>query len=99
GVLLNPCLHNLDTLQWLCGMPARVRGFCGLGRFHNIETEDNATAYSEWSNGATGTFIGSTGEAPGTNRLEIVGTRARLVLEDGELHFTQLAQDSSEFSR
>ncbi|MDB6111258.1 MAG: gfo/Idh/MocA family oxidoreductase, partial [Pedosphaera sp.] len=69
GVLLNQCLHNLDVLQWLCGMPASVRGFCQLGRYHNIEVEDNVTAYLEYPNGATGTFITSTGEAPGTNRL------------------------------
>ena len=78
GVLLNQCLHNLDAMQWLLGMPARVRGFCQLGRFHNIEVEDNVSAYLEYSNGATGTFVSSTGEAPGTNRFEIVGTRAKL---------------------
>src|SRR5215475_16213237 len=96
GVLLNQCLHNLDVLQWLFGMPVRVRGFCGFGRYHDIETEDSATAYFEWANGATGTFIGSSGEAPGTNRLEIVGTLGRLVLENGRLQFTQLSQDMSD---
>jgi predicted dehydrogenase len=54
GVLLNQCLHQLDTLQWLVGMPKRVQGFCQLGRFHNVEVEDNVTVYLEWSNGATG---------------------------------------------
>ena len=61
GVLINQCLHNLDALQWLCGMPSRIRGFCQFGRFHNIEVEDNVTAYLEWRNGATGAFISSTG--------------------------------------
>ncbi|HWH72199.1 MAG TPA: Gfo/Idh/MocA family oxidoreductase, partial [Candidatus Sulfotelmatobacter sp.] len=50
GVLLNQCLHNLDALQWLLGMPARVRGFCQLGRFHDIEVEDNVSAYWEYPN-------------------------------------------------
>src|ERR1022692_1579191 len=99
GVLLNQCLHNLDTLQWLCGMPARVRGFCQLGRFHQIEVEDNVTAYLEWPNGATGVFVSSTGEAPGANRFEIVGTRGTLVLENGKLLFTRNAVDMIEFSR
>jgi predicted dehydrogenase len=99
GVLLNQCLHNLDTLQWLCGMPARVRGFCQLGRFHQIEVEDDVTAYLEWPNGATGTFISSTGEAPGTNRLEITGTRGRLVLESNRLVFTRNETDMLEFSQ
>src|ERR1700722_6596075 len=99
GVLLNQCLQNLDTLQWLCKMPARVRGFCQLGRFHKIEVEDYVTAYLEWADGATGTFIASTGEAPGTNRLEIVGTRGKLVLEGGRLVFTRNDQDMVEFSK
>jgi predicted dehydrogenase len=99
GVLLNQCLHNLDTLQWLCGMPSRVRGFCQLGRFHQIEVEDNVTAYLEWPNGATGAFISSTGEAPGTNRLEIAGTRGRLVLENEKLTLTRNDVDMIEFSK
>jgi predicted dehydrogenase len=99
GVLLNQCLHNLDTLQWLCGMPDRVRGFCQLGRFHRIEVEDSATVYLEWPNGATGTFISSTGETPGTNRFEIVGTLGKLVLENNQLTFTRNEADMIEFSR
>jgi predicted dehydrogenase len=99
GVLLNQCLHNLDTLQWLCGLPARVRGFCQFGRWHHIEVEDNVTAWWEWANGATGTFVSSTGEAPGVNRLEIVGTRGTLVLENNKLIFTHNEADMTTFSR
>ena len=99
GVLLNQCLHNLDAMSWLVGMPARVRGFCQLGRFHNIEVEDNVTAYLEYANGATGTFITSTGEAPGTNRFEIAGTRGRAVLENNRLTFIRNETDMIEFSR
>jgi predicted dehydrogenase len=99
GVLLNQCLHNLDALQWLLGMPARVRGFCQLGRFHDIEVEDNVSAYFEYPNGATGTFVSSTGEAPGTNRFEIAGTRGRLVLENDKIHFTRNDSDMLQFSR
>ena len=99
GVLLNQCLHNLDTLQWLCGMPRRVRGFCQFGRFHQIEVEDAVTVYLEWPNGATGVFISTTGEAPGTNRFEITGTRGRLVLENDRIVFTRNEADMLEFSR
>jgi predicted dehydrogenase len=99
GVLLNQCLHNLDVLQWLLGMPARVRGFCQLGRFHDIEVEDNVSAYLEFGGGGTGTFVSSTGEAPGTNRFEIAGTRGRLVLENEKLRFTRNENDMLEFSR
>lgn len=99
GVLLNQCLHNLDMLQWLVGMPQRVRGFCQFGRFHQIEVEDSVTAYLEWANGATGVFLSSTGEAPGTNRFEMVGTMGRLVMENNKLLFTRNETDMLEFSR
>src|SRR6266702_3604050 len=99
GVLLNQCLHHLDTLQWLVGMPARVRGFCQIGRYHRIEVEDNVTVYLEWPNGATGVFISSTGEAPGSNRFELVGTRGRLILERDKLLFTRNEADMLEFSK
>jgi predicted dehydrogenase len=99
GVLLNQCLHNLDAMQWLLGMPARVRGFCQFGRFHDIEVEDNVSAYLEYPNGATGTFVSSTGEAPGTNRFEIVGTRGKVVLERDRISFTRNEADMIEFSR
>jgi predicted dehydrogenase len=99
GVLLNQCLHNLDVLQWLCGMPQRVRGFCGFGRFHPIEVEDDVTAYFQWPGGATGTFVSTTGESPGTNRLEIAGTRGKLVLEHDRLTLTRNDADAIEFSR
>ncbi|HVR36899.1 MAG TPA: Gfo/Idh/MocA family oxidoreductase [Methylomirabilota bacterium] len=99
GVLLNQCPHNLDLIQWLCGRPSRVRGFCQLGRFHQIEVEDNVTAWLEYPNGGTGSFITSTGEAPGTNRLEIAGERGKLVLENNRLQFTRNEVSMLEFSR
>ncbi len=99
GVLLNQCLHNLDTLQWLCGRPARVRGFCQLGRYHKIEVEDNVTAYLEYASGATGVFVTSTGEAPGANRFEIAGTRGKAVIENNQLRFTRNEASMIEFSQ
>lgn len=99
GVLINQCLHNLDILQWLFGMPKCVRGFCQFGRFHQIEVEDNVTAYFEWEDGATGVFISSTGEAPGSNRLEVAGSRGLVVLENDRLIFVRNEHDMIEFSR
>lgn len=99
GVLLNQCLHNLDVLSWILGMPSSVRGFAQLGRWHNIEVEDQVTAYLEWSHGATGVFITSTGEAPGTNRLELAGSKGRLVLENNKLTFLENETDALEWSR
>ncbi len=93
GVLLNQCPHQLDLLQWLCGLPVRVRAFCHEGKWHDIEVEDDVTAYLEFENGATGVFVTTTGDAPGTNRLEITGTRGKVVCEDHALTFYRLAMD------
>lgn len=92
GVLLNQCPHNLDLWQWIFGMPSRIRGFCQYGRWHDIEVEDEVTAYAQYPNGATGVFITTTGEFPGTNRLEITGDKGKLVWEEGRLTFWELSQ-------
>lgn len=99
GVLLNQCPHQLDLWQWLFGMPDKVRAHCQFGRYHNIEVEDDVTAYMEYANGTTGVFITSTGEAPGTDRLEVAGERGRVVLENSRLLFTRNEVEMSEFSR
>jgi predicted dehydrogenase len=100
GVLANQDPHQLDLWQWTSGlMPKRVRAFCGFGKFHDIEVEDDVTAYVEYENGATGVFVTSTGDAPGTNRYEISGDRGKLVVEDGKLTFWRLRQSEREFNR
>jgi len=83
GVLLNQCPHNLDLFQWICGMPSRIQAHCGFGKYHDIEVEDEVTAYLEYPNGATGVFVTTTGEAPGTNRLEIAADNGKVVVERG----------------
>ena len=93
GVLLNQCPHQLDLLQWLCGLPVRVHAFCHEGKWHDIEVEDDVTAYMEFANGATGVFITTTGDAPGTNRLEITGTKGRLICENDQLIYDKLEED------
>ena len=92
GVLLNQAPHNLDLWQWICGMPASVRAVCDVARYHRIEVEDDATIFTRYKNGATGVFITSTGESPGTNRLEITGDKGKLVLENGVLKWWRLRE-------
>lgn len=99
GVLLNQCPHQLDLLQWLCGMPVRVRAFCHEGKWHDIEVEDDVTAYMEFENGATGVFVTTTGDAPGTNRLEITGTQGKVVCEDSDLVFHRLKVNEREWCK
>ncbi|MBQ8966725.1 Gfo/Idh/MocA family oxidoreductase [Ruminococcus sp.] len=93
GVLLNQAPHNIDLWQWIFGMPKRVRAFCSVGKYHDIGVEDDVTIYGEYDNGASSVFISTTGEAPGTNRLEISGTKGKLVLEDGKLKWWRLKED------
>ena len=97
GVLLNQCPHQLDLLQWLCGLPVRVHAFTHEGKWHDIEVEDDVTAYLEFANGATGVFVTTTADAPGTNRLEITGTRGKLVCENDKLTFDRLDVDEREW--
>jgi predicted dehydrogenase len=99
GVLLNQCPHQIDLLQWLCGMPVRVRSFCDYGKYHEIEVEDDVTAFFEYENGATGVFITSTGEAPGTNRLEISGEYGNIVVENNSIVFRKNADSVFEHSK
>jgi predicted dehydrogenase len=100
GVLLNQCPHNLDLLQWITGMPGSVRAFCHNGKWHNIEVEDDVTAYLEYPNGATGVFITTTGEAPGTNRLEVSLDKGKIINEDGTtLVLHELDVDEREFTK
>lgn len=100
GVLINQCPHQIDLVQWVVGeMPKTVRGFCKYGRWHDIEVEDDVTAYFEYENGATGVFITTTGEAPGTNRFEISGTKGKLLCEGANLTWYKNSEDSYQFSQ
>ncbi len=103
GVLYNQAPHNLDLFQWIVGMmPSKVHAFCHFGKWHKIEVEDDVTCYCEYPNGATGIFITTTADAPGTNRFEVTGTKGTLVAEydrDEEsfnLYFSELEVDERE---
>ncbi len=99
GVLLNQCPHQLDLLQWICGLPVRVNANLSYGRWHDIEVEDDVTAFMEFQNGATGCFVASTGDAGGSNRLELQLDRARIIVEEGQVKAWEFSQSEQEFSR
>ena len=98
GVLLNQCPHNLDLWQWICGMPCKVTAFTHNGKWHDIEVEDDVTAYVEYENGATGAFITTTGDYPGTNRLEISMDGGKLVCDGSKLIMYKSKQFIDDFS-
>ena len=99
GVLLNQCPHNLDLIQWICGMPSSVTAFLHEGKWHDIEVEDDVLAYLTYPGGATGVFITTTGDEPGTNRFEVSCEMGKLVCENGELTLHRNAQSDIAFSK
>mgnify|MGYP005753180093 CR=1 FL=1 len=99
GVLLNQCPHNLDLWQWICGMPVKVDAHLHYGKWHDIEVEDDVTAYVEYANGATGVFVTTTADAPGTNRFEIALDGGKLVSENDKLYMWKNEVFEREFSR
>jgi predicted dehydrogenase len=97
GVLINQCPHNLDLLQWITGlMPSRITAVGFIGKQHPIEVEDEMSAILEFPNGAIGHFVTTTGEAPGTNRLEICGSRGKVIAERGGMKFYRTREDVRE---
>lgn len=99
GVLLNQDPHQLDLWQWICGMPVKVRAFCSYGKYHNVEVEDEVTAYVEYENGATGVFVTSTGMTPETNRFEIMADKGKVVIENDELIFYRNRVPERQFNK
>jgi len=97
GVLMNQAPHNLDLWQWICGMPEEIYAECDVAKYHNIEVEDDATIFARYKNGATALFVSTTGEFPGTNRMEISGSKGKIVIENGTLTYSALPIDEREY--
>ncbi len=87
GTLINQNPHQLDLWQWMFGMPDRIYAKASFGKYYDIEVEDDVMAFFEYDNGTTGEYITSTGEAPGTNRLEIACDMGKVVIENNKLIF------------
>ena len=99
GALINQNPHQLDLWQWMFGMPKRIMSHVSFGKYYNIEVEDDVTAFMEYDNGMTGVYITSTGEAPGTNRLEISTDMGLVVVENNKLSFRRNRTSEREFNK
>lgn len=99
GLLINQCIHNLDVLQWLVGLPETLYARVGFGKYHEIDVEDEVTAMMTFGSGATGVLIASSGEAPGINRLELVGDLGTIICEDGAIVVQTTGMSVSEHCR
>lgn len=84
GVLTSQAPHQLDLLQWICGMPQRVCCHMQFGSHRDISVEDDVTAYLEFPDGGTGVFISCTHDVLGTDRLEILMDGGKIVVEDSK---------------
>ena len=96
GLLINQCIHNLDVMQWLFGLPTSLVAKIGFGRFHDIEVEDDVTTIMNYPENVTGVLIASSGEAPGINRLEIVGDLGLITFDGNDISLQQADQSISE---
>lgn len=99
GALINQNPHQIDLWQWMFGMPDRIWARAGFGKYYNIEVEDDVMAYFEYDNGTTGEYITSTGEAPGTNRLEIACDMGKVVVENNKIVFYRNIISEREFNK
>jgi predicted dehydrogenase len=99
GILTNQCPHTLDMYQWLFGLPTLISGHAHIGKYHDIEVEDEVTAYFEHANGMIGHLMVTTAELPGTNRLEIVGDKGKLLLENGKLLYYKYQESMLTFTK
>ncbi len=98
GVLLNQCPHNLDILQWLCGMPVEISATCSVAQWHDVEIEDDVVATLKYANGALGTFITSTGICPGSNRLEIATDKGTIIMDNGVVTVYEIDKPLQEYA-
>lgn len=94
GVLINQSIHNIDIWAWIFGLPKSLRAWCKYGKYHSIEVEDEVTCVMQLENGATASFITSTGEYPGANRLLIAGDKAFILAENDKLTITRYKDGS-----
>ncbi|BCM92983.1 putative oxidoreductase YteT [Abditibacteriota bacterium] len=99
GILVNQCPHNLDIFQWVFGMPKSVTALCKIGKYHDIEVEDEFHALFDFDNNATASLIATTGEAPGTNRLELATENGCILVENERLVWHRTDEPVTQFSR
>ena len=95
GLLINQCQHLLDMWNWLFGQPCEVSAQLGYGQYSDIKVDDKASLFFRHENGMWGAFISSSGDSPGTNRLEIHGELGRLVVEDDRFLTIYRNEDST----
>ena len=100
GVLVNQAPHQLDLWQWICGVPKSVFAKVAYGFKRDIEVEDEVNALVDFGDGATGSFMTSTHDMVGTDRLEILCDKGKIVVdESSKVTITRLVEDEQTMSK
>jgi predicted dehydrogenase len=99
GALINQGQHLLDIWTWLFGMPKTVYAAIPFGKYNDFQVDDEATITMKYPNQMTGVFMLTTGEAVNQERLEIVGSKGKILLEDGTLHIWKYSEDACEYAK
>ena len=100
GVLMNQAIHQLDLFLWFTGMPEAVMAYTREGFHRPMNTENDVNMTMFYPEGATGHFIASTHESPGTNRLELSYTKGQIIVEDdARLKITRLLEEEESFAK
>ncbi|AXK45661.1 Gfo/Idh/MocA family protein [Brachybacterium saurashtrense] len=81
GVLVNQAPHQLDLWQWLAGAPKKVFAKLAFGFRRDIATEDEVNALVDFGDGVTGHFMTSTNDVIGTDRLELLFDKGKVVVD------------------
>lgn len=99
GALINQGAHILDIWQWLFGMPQKMYADIPFGKYNDFKVDDEATVHMRYPNNMTAVFMLTTGEAVWEERMEIVGSKGKLLLEDDTLHIWRYSEDSLEYMK
>lgn len=100
GVLVNQAPHQLDLLQWIAGVPKSVFSNVKYGYQRDIPVEDEVTAMIDYGNGASGVFVTCTHDIIGTDRLEILGDKGKIVVEDSKTaYITRMKKSENELNK
>ncbi|NMN00265.1 oxidoreductase [Bifidobacterium sp. DSM 109958] len=99
GVLTSQGPHILDLWQWLFGMPSAMRAVIPFGKYNDFAVDDESTLVMTYPDGRTGAFVISTGEPVPETRLDIRGSRGRLLMDGDVLRLWTYDRDADEYRR
>lgn len=99
GALINQGQHILDLWQWFFGVPDQIYANIPFGKYNEFLVDDEATLTMQYNSGMSAVFMLTTGEALWEERMEIVGSKGTLLMEDDKITITQFSQDIREYGK